>query len=125
MNILEKLWAKPVVKATVERMWRGGVVAVASAYAGGVIDLNGINPDTLTTALGIFVSGAVASLLLAAGVNAVTGTGPAINKAESFETPTSARRRNQGGYANLVYLLLAVLLFLIILFWFIIPAAHR
>lgn len=114
MNILEKLWAKPLVKATVERMWRGGVVAVAAAYAGGQLDLNGINPDTITTAVGIFISGAIASLLLASGVTAVTGS-PAINRAESFETPISHRRRNQNGQ-SVLWVVLVVVLILLLLF---------
>lgn len=116
---MKKFWdnLNPTVKATIERMWRGGLVAVVAAYAGGVIDLNGINPDTIQAALGIFVSGAVASLLLALGISASTGTGPALNKGEQL--PKKAAK-NQGGAINIAVseILLFVLTLVVVLWWF-------
>ena len=118
MNWLKALWAKPIVQTTVEHMIRGGIAAVAAAYLGGDLVLSVINVDTFNQALGLFLSGAVASLLMALGVNAKTGTGPAVNKYESYDGQAPA----EDGQANIVYLLLAVLLILIIFFWFVVPA---
>ena len=84
IQLLKALWAKPVVQATVERMVRGGIAAVFAAYVGGDLVLSIITIDTVQQAVGIFVSGAIASLLMALGINAKTKTGPAINKAESI-----------------------------------------
>jgi len=117
---MKKFWnnLNPVVQAILERMLRGGAVAVAAAYAGGVIDLNGINPDTFTAALGIFISGAVASLLLALGISTATGTGPALNKAESIGEPK--HKRNQAGVIaiGVAEACLFVLTLVVVLWWF-------
>lgn len=85
MNWLKKLATNAKVKAVAERVWRGGVAGVGTAIALGQLSvddlLGGHDYDTLWHA---FAGGAVTTFLLALGIAKVTGTGPAINKAEAI-----------------------------------------
>lgn len=106
----------PVTKATLEHSLRGGVSALVAAYAAGQIVWDGkVNVQELTAWFLIFVGGFVTSLLLSMGIHLKTGTGPALNKAESFQTKRSARERDQRGAVGLIELLIAVILILLIL----------
>jgi hypothetical protein len=84
-NWLKKLWAKPKVRAVVERTWRGGLVTVVAAYVGGDLVLSEINVNTINDVVALFCSGAVSSLLLALGISKATGSGPALNEGESIK----------------------------------------
>lgn len=87
---LKGLYEIPVVKATLERMWRGGLVAVVSAYVGGKLVLDDLTLQSGVHLLGVvltlFLTGALASLALALGISKVTKSGPALNKAEQIKT---------------------------------------
>lgn len=106
----------PVVKATLEHSIRGGISALVAAYLAGQIVWDGtVNVQQLTAWFLIFVGGFVTSLLLSFGIHVGTGTGPALNKAESFETSRSVRQRNQRGQSALVVIIVVVLLVLLVL----------
>lgn len=97
----------PFVRATLERMVRGGIAAVVAAYVAGGLVVDNINVDTFDQALTLFVGGAVTALLLALGVQVGTkGKGPALTSAENL-TPVKHRPNNQAGRAG-VGLMLAV-----------------
>lgn len=89
MNWRKQLYNIPVVKATLERMWRGGVVAVAAAYVGGQLVLDDMSFQSgvhlVRVVATLFAAGAAGSLLLALGISVKTKTGPALNKAEQIQ----------------------------------------
>jgi len=107
-------WLKdhPLFTAVLEHCLRGGVSALLAAYASGKIVWDGtVNVQEFMAWLLIFVGGFVTSLLLSLGIHASTGTGPALNRAESFETKTSVRRRReQRGVAELTVIAVCVVI---------------
>lgn len=109
----------PVIKATLEHSTRGGISALVAAYAAGQIVFDGtVNVQRLTAWFLIFVGGFVTSLLLSMGIHLSTGTGPALNKAESFQTKRSARQRAQDGVAELVVIeICAIIVAVVALLW--------
>lgn len=110
----------PFVQATIERMVRGGIAAVAAAYVAGSLILGTINVDTFHQVLGLFIGGAIASLLMALGVQVGTkGKGPALTGVENLAPATSSAKHKpvQGGWGDaglilLVYIAIAVTLLL-------------
>lgn len=108
----------PFVQATIERMIRGGIAAVAAAYVAGNLILGTINVDTFHQVLGLFIGGAIASLLMALGVQGLTKKGPALTSAENLTATSSAKHKPvQGGWGDaglilLVYIAIAVTLLL-------------
>jgi len=66
---------------------------VVGAYLAGNWVFDVTNLHTWEQAGAIFVGALVVSVLGSLGISLKTGTGPALNKAESFETPLSVQRR--------------------------------
>lgn len=81
------MWTKAFWKAAAERAIRSGSFAAASVFVVGDKAMNIAHVD-LAGAAGIFAGAAVLSLLLGLGVNAATGDGPALGKAETVD-PTA------------------------------------
>jgi hypothetical protein len=102
-----------------EHCLRGGISALVAAYAAGQIVWDGtVNIQDLTAWFLIFVGGFVTSLLLSMGIHLSTSTGPALNKAESFETKRSARKQAQDGIAELVVIeICAIIVAVVALLW--------
>lgn len=118
-RLMAWLSAHPVIKATLEHSIRGGISALVAAYAAGQIVWDGtVNVQQLTAWFLIFAGGFVASLLLSLGIHVGTGTGPSLNKAESFETKRSVRQRGQQGVAELVVIeICAIIVAVVALLW--------
>ena len=76
------MWSKAYWLATLERMLRGGAAASLSTWVVGDNVMNAFDVN-LQQAGGIFVGGAVVSLLLSLAVNGATGNGPAVTNHET------------------------------------------
>lgn len=118
MNWLKKLYSRPKVKATLERTWRGGVAGIGAALAAGAYTVNDIvNGHHLNDLWTSFAGGCVAALVLSMGISQITGTGPALNDAESIgpEQPP-----DEGGQIHLGLVEICVLVLTVVatLWWF-------
>lgn len=78
------MWTAEFWKATAERCVRGGAAATLSSWivGDGVMDAFNVN---LQEAGGLFLGGAVVSLLLSLIGGATTGNGPSFNNTEVLE----------------------------------------
>ena len=81
------MWTKAFWQATLERVIRGAVVAVAATWVGGDLVFDVFDPNTWRDFAALAISGAFSSLVLSLAGNAVSGDGPALTNSEVLSPP--------------------------------------